>query len=309
MSGLMQEMVLLYSFALVGYIVFKCKVLNKNSHDVLSSIILKITLPCLIIYSLDKPFEIGMLKEFIYLLLLSIYILTVSVVLASWMGSRMKGGKKKRSSYESLIIFGNQGFIGYAVVYTLFGEDGIIYVVIFNIFYLILIWTYGIYLFNKDSDAFTYKKLFNTGLISTLLGIILLLLPFSLPLLMTNMLGEIGYMTIPLSMIMIGSLIATVKGKELIAIMKNPYIWLAVLAKLILIPLLFFPFLFFLPCPQLFIIACVVSAMPSATSTSLYAQQFEGDVQFASVGVALSTMISLATIPAFILLLTFLLDN
>ncbi|HZW68153.1 MAG TPA: AEC family transporter [Pseudogracilibacillus sp.] len=309
MGNLIQEMVVLYSFALLGYAAFKCKVLNKDSHDVLSSIILKITLPCLIIHSLDKPFEIEMLKEFIYLLSLSLYILTASVLLASWMGNRMRDEKRKRAAYESLIIFGNQGFIGYAVVYTLFGEDGIVYVVIFNIFYLILIWTYGIYLFNRASDVFTYRRLFNAGLISTLLGIIILLLPFSLPLFVTNMLEEIGNMTIPLSMIMIGSLIATVKGKELLVLMKNTYIWLAVLAKLILIPLLLFPFIFFPSYPQLLIIACLVSAMPSATTSSLYAQQYGGDAQFASVGVALSTMLSLVTIPVFILLLTSLLKG
>ena len=71
---LIQEMIVLYGFAFIGFLAMKFNILNKSSNDVLSKLILNITLPCLIIYSLDKPFKTTMLKEFICLLLLSIYI-------------------------------------------------------------------------------------------------------------------------------------------------------------------------------------------------------------------------------------------
>lgn len=301
---LIQEMIVLYGFAVVGFTAMKLNVLNKSSNDVLSKLILNITLPCLIIYSLDKPFNITMLKEFIWLLFLSLYILTMTVLLASWLGKRLWNNRSKRAAYESLIIFGNQGFIGYAVVFVLFGEGGIIYLVIFNIFYLILIWTYGIYLFTKDNGEFTFRRLLNSGVISTLIGVCILILPIRLNFLISNTLEEVGKMTIPLSMIVIGSSMATVKFKDLMSMIKDIYIWLATILKLIIIPMLLLPFLLFPVHPKLMIIAFVVSGMPSASTTSLYAQKYNGDIQFSSIGVLLSTVISSVTIPLLILIIT-----
>jgi len=183
------------------------------------------------------------------------------------MGKRLWNNKSKRAAYESLIIFGNQGFIGYAVVFVLFGEGGIIYLVIFNIFYLILIWTYGIYLFTKDNGEFTLRRLLNSGLISTLIGVIVLILPIRLNFLISNTLEEVGKMTIPLSMLVIGSLMATVKFKDLMIIIKDIYIWLATLLKLIIIPLLLLPFLLLPLNPKIMMIAFIVAGMPSASTT------------------------------------------
>ena len=84
---------------------------------------------------------------------MSIFILCISVILASWLRRKATLPEKQKTVYESLIIFGNQGFIGFAIIYLLMAEQGIFYLTIFNICYLILIWTYGIYLFTKREQA------------------------------------------------------------------------------------------------------------------------------------------------------------
>lgn len=63
------------------------------------------------------------------------------------------------------------------------------------------------------------------------------------------MLESVGQMTIPLSMLMIGGLLANLNGKELWIIIQDRHIWFACLAKLIGIPLLLLP-AFFLPIPD-----------------------------------------------------------
>ncbi|WP_368653782.1 AEC family transporter [Ornithinibacillus sp. 4-3] len=297
---LIQEMMVLYGFAIIGFTAMKFNILNKSSIDVLSKLILNVTLPCLIIHSLDKTFTFTMLKDFIWLLLISLYVLAVATLLAHWMGKRLQHNKNKRATYESLIIFGNQGFIGYAVVMALFGEEEIIYLVIFNIFYLILIWTYGIYLFTKNNGEFTIKGLLNSGLMSTIIGIIILLLPIKLNFIISKTLEEVGNITVPLSMIFIGSLLAVVKYKDLCRMIKDIYIWLATILRLIAIPILVLPFLYLSIHPKLIMIAFIVSGMPSAPTTSLYAQKYGGDIQFSSIGVLLSTVLSLITIPLLI---------
>src|SRR5699024_5562037 len=149
---------------------------------------------------------------------------------------------------------------------------------LFNICYLVLIWTYGIYLFTKDEPSINWKGLFlNPGILSTLIGLIMLFLPFKWPSPILDTFEIVGEMTIPLSMLLIGSLLADIQWDDFRKYCKNIYIWIAACCKLLILPLFLLIFIFFdVPYP-LIIIAVLTSAMPSASTTSVYAQKFGGD--------------------------------
>lgn len=210
----------------------------------------------------------------------------------------------QKSVFESLIIFGNQGFIGFAVSYILMGNQGIIYLTMFNICYLILIWTYGIYLFTKHEQNVNWKMLFfNPGIVATLVGLCMLILPFGWPSILLKTFEDVGKMTIPLSMMLIGSFLADFDKKDFIWFGKNRYIWLAATMKLLLLPLSLL-FFVFLPVPHsLLIVAMITAAMPSASTTSVYAQKFGADASFASFGVMLTTILCVFTLPIIYIIL------
>ncbi|GAE36850.1 AEC family transporter [Halalkalibacter akibai] len=124
-----------------------------------------------------------------------------------------------------------------------------------------------------------------------------MLLPFRLPLLISGVLSDIGTMTLPLSMILIGSLLAAIRFNEFKQLMKNKYIWYASAAKLILIPLTLVPFLW-LPVSTIVIgVALLVTATPSAPTVPMFAQKYGGDVTFSSVIVATTTILCVITVP------------
>ncbi|MFP3919293.1 AEC family transporter [Lysinibacillus telephonicus] len=293
-----QEMLTLYGIAILGFIVRKRGILNENANGVLTQLILYVTLPALILFSLDISFSFTLVKEFLLLIIMSIYVLLLSCFLAKWMGTRSKLPEKQNSVYEGLIIFGNQGFIGYAVIFIIFGNQGIIYLTMFNLCYLLLIWTYGIYLFSKNDDGIRWEILFlNPGILSTITGLVIFLSPITWPDIISDGLEIVGKMTIPLSMIIIGSLIADVKYASLFTIFKNGYLWKAAIAKLLFIPLLLVPFAAIGVTTPLLLIAVIVSGMPSAPTISLYAQKYGADAFFASLGVLLSTLLCIITVP------------
>ncbi|TFJ91944.1 AEC family transporter [Lentibacillus salicampi] len=294
----LQEMVHLYIIALIGFIVRKMGVLNQDTDYVLTQLILYVTLPALILFSLDIPFSFSLMKEFLLLLGMSAYILLLSIFLAGWMRRRSILVDRQKSVYEGLIIFGNQGYIGFAVIFAVFGEQGIVYLTMFNLIYFILIWTYGIYLFTKDKAQIAWRNIIlNPGVVSTLTGILVLFLPISWPGLLTNTFESVGKMTVPLSMILIGSLIANITYQDFGSLMKNTYIWKAVILKLLIIPLLLLPFGAFSIPFSLLMIAVLTAGMPSAPTMSLYAQKFGGDTHFASLGVMISSLLGVLTIP------------
>ncbi|SFB36245.1 hypothetical protein SAMN04488072_11934 [Lentibacillus halodurans] len=297
-SAFLQEMVHLYITALIGFMLRKKGILNQSTDHELTQLILYVTLPALILFSLDIPFSFFLIKEFLLLLGMSAYILLLSIFLAGWMRRRSNLPDRQKSVYEGLIIFGNQGYIGFAVIFAVFGEQGIVYLTMFNLIYFILIWTYGIYLFTNDKSQIEWRKIFlNPGVLSTLTGMLVLFLPISWPGLLVSTFENVGKMTVPLSMILIGSLIANITCKDFAFLMKNIYIWKAVMFKLLIIPLLLIPFAAFSIPSSLLMIAVLTAGMPSAPTMSLYAQKFGADTHFASLGVMISSLSGILTIP------------
>lgn len=298
----LQEMFVLYGIGILGFIVRKKGVLNEHANDVLTHLILSITLPALILFSLDISFSFDIVKDFLWLISMSMYILVLSCFLAKWMKKRAGLEKKQKNVYEGLIIFGNQGFIGYAVSFILFGEQGIIYLTIFNLCYLILIWTYGIFLFSNST--INWKQIFlNPGILSTFVGLILFLLPVNLPVMVSSGLESVGKMTIPLSMMLIGSLVANVNYKDLFLSIKNRYLWKMAIARLLFIPFLLLPFAFISVPFSLLITAILVSGMPAAPTITLFSQKYGADTLFASLGVLITTLLCIVTIPLLYLIL------
>lgn len=309
-GAFLQEMLGLYGIAFLGFIVRKKNILNEHANDVLTQLILYITLPALIICSLDITFSAYIIKDFLWLMSMSIYILVLSCFLAIWMKKRAALEQKQKNVYEGLIIFGNQGFIGYAVSSIILGEQGIIYLTIFNLCYLILIWTYGLFLFSESKHKFNWKQTFcHSGIFSTFIGIILFLLPFHLPVMVSNLMESIGNMTIPLSMLLIGSLIAKVNYNELFLLIKNTHLWKMAFVRLLFIPFLLLPFTFLNVPFSLLIIAILVSGMPAAPTIILFSQKYNADTLFASLGVLITTLLCIFTIPFLYLILSIIYNH
>ncbi|MEN1969550.1 AEC family transporter [Lentibacillus sp. N15] len=306
-GAFLQAMIPLYIMAIIGFMGRRIKILHAHANQVITQLMLYITLPALILFSLNATLSMDLLADFIWLVAMSIFILSISIFASALLRRKAALPLKQKSVYESLIIFGNQGFIGFAISYIIMAEQGIIYLTLFNICYLILIWTYGIYIFTKNEQSVDWKGLvFNPGILSTLVGLGMLFLPFNWPDILLDTFESVGKMTIPLSMILIGSLLAEIQWHDLKQYSKNVYIWIAACCKLLILPLFLLIFLFFHVAYPLIIIAVLTSAMPSASTTSVYAQKFGGDASFASFGVLLSTLLCILTIPLLYSLLQWL---
>lgn len=309
-SAFVLTMVPLYLMAVIGFIARKLNVVGSSANPVITQLMLYVTLPALILFSLNTTFSAELLVDFTWLLamsvyVMSVYVMSVSIVTGAWLRKRAALPDGQKSVYESLIVFGNQGFIGVAVSYMLMGEQGVIYLTLFNIFYLVLIWSYGIYLFTRHEAAVYWPRLFlNPGILATLIGLVMLFLPLSWPDMLLRTFEDVGQMTVPLSMILIGSLLADTSMNDFRRYSRNVYIWAASSMKLLVLPVTLLVFLLFQVPEHLLLIAVLTAGMPSATTTTVYAQKFGADAVFASYGVICSTILCVMTIP---LLYSFLL--
>lgn len=302
-----EALIPLYIMAMIGFFAQRSNILGEQANQVITQLMLYITLPALILFSLNTSFSKSFMYDFFWLTVMSIFVLSFSIVIAAYVRRRALLPFERKSVYESLIIFGNQGYIGFVVSYILLGSQGVLYVTLFNIVYFFLIWTYGIYLFMKQAQKIEWRFLFlNPGTSSTFIGLCMLFSPFTWPAIVLDVFENVRKVTIPLSMMFIGSLLATLNFKEFTLFIKNKYLWYAASFKLIFFPLSLFIFLLFPVSYPALTIAILTAGMPSASTTSIYAEKYDADSIFSSFGVMLSTLLCIFTIPFFYFLLNWL---
>nr|WP_281064353.1 AEC family transporter [Clostridium muellerianum] len=160
-------------------------------------------------------------------------------------------------------------------------------------------WSYGVILFTGKSDLKSIKKsLVNLPLICTFLGIIIFLFSIKLPLPLLNTLSSIGNMTTPISMFIIGAMLADVKLKD---VFNGFSIYYVNSIKLIAVPFLTYAVLRFLNADKTLLYICVIlMAMPTASLIGVLAEKYNGDKIAASKCAFLTTVFSIITIPAVI---------
>jgi predicted permease len=121
----------------------------------------------------------------------------------------------------------------------------------------------------------------------------------SMPLPLEKALVSVGAMTTPLSMIIVGSMLAEIKLKE---VFSGFAVYYVSAVRLIAAPLLTLAIMKLLHADQLLTeIAVTVEAMPAAVIATVLASKFGGDTKLASRCVFISTIISMVTIPLIVM--------
>lgn len=295
----------LYIIVAIGWIIRRKKLISEQGQRAFTTLLLYVALPCLIISSMHMPFQYEQAYGAFIMFGLSIYIMGGTLILSRLITRKLTLPTERKAVFENVILFGNQGFIGMVIILQLFSQEGMLFASVFNLIYYVLIWTYAIYLMNPgalpDSKAVFILK--NPGFLATVFGFVLFIFPIQIPAFIMEPAATVGQMTVPLSMIMIGMMISTVTFSKAVAYMKDIFVYIAVLIRLFIYPILFFLPLLFLNIPfELFMIACLLAATPSPATVSMYAQLYGGDVEFAAVVVFFSTILSVVSIPLVYLL-------
>jgi len=192
--------------------------------------------------------------------------------------------------------YSNILFIGIPIIGSLYGEKGLFILVIYNTISNLFLFTLGVKLYKKNVDLKTIViSLLSPALLSSFLGILLLILGLSLPPTVNNALNQLGAMTAPLSMIITGALFGLVNIRQFI-LSKNIYLFCSV--RLILIPILVFILLNPIITNKLVLGVMVLSAgMPAgATNTSL-ATIYSNKGPETSQYVVMSSLLCIVTLP------------
>jgi predicted permease len=208
---------------------------------------------------------------------------------------------QKLGLYQFLILLGNTAFMGYPVIQAIYGDTGVFYASMFNIWHNVIMFSYALSLLQRGKKIQWGKLLRNNGMIATLLGFVLFLCPFTLPYVLHRPMEWVGDMTIPLCLLIVGGRMSASSPRELL---KPRAIWLTSLVRLVLFPLILMPVLMLLGLPEiLIVIPVIVFSTPVALTAGALAQEYGGDEEIASRAVVLSNILSIVTMTLVVLAL------
>lgn len=294
------RILLLFGIAAIGFVAGKTGILGGEINKKLSSLVLNVTLPAMIVASVtDVPAGIGSL-DIIKLLGVSCMLYAVMLIPALLVPRLMKTEQKNKGICEFLIWFGNVGFMGFPVVSSIYGSGAVFLVAVFNLPMNLLCFTLGIWMVAPEGTKIRLKEVLSPAVIASVLAPVLYLLPVSIPVLLYDGLGLLGDATVPLAMMLVGASLAQMPLRDMIA---DKAVYPPVTAKLILCPVIVGFLLMLLPLdPEIYGIAVLLAAMPSASLGTLFAIQYGSDAELASKTVCLSTLASAVTVPLAVLL-------
>lgn len=139
------------------------------------------------------------------------------------------------------------------------------------------------------------KKIFNIGVIACITAKLLYFLQTPVPSFLQAFITNLGNLTAPLSMMIIGASLAQMPLKELFLDKK---LLLFSLVKLLLLPAVWMIMVNRVAEQEILRGVCLVMmATPAGSMTAMLAQQYGGDYETASRGVALTTVLSVITMP------------
>lgn len=296
---LINSIVLMACLMFIGFYLREKDKLNDDAEDSLIYILVNITTPAMIINTLVIDFSIEQLKTGLVLFFVAV-IFDFSLILLAKSSVIRIGDNEKRKIIKYSVAFMNGGFMGYPLVNQMFGAEGMFYATMFHTPNIIFMWTYGMsILIERKKDESRYKQMFfNPGMMGVYIGFFIYFSQLPVPIFAKSLLGLLTNVTTVLSMIIIGSKIATI-GIKRAFVDKEAYY--TTFLRLIISPILMIIVLQFLDFSDMIKqIYVIYAALPVAALMPIIAKKYSCDDAFASKIVVITHMMSLITIPLFV---------
>lgn len=294
-------------FVIPGYIVCKMKKASANHLKTMSAVLLYAGTPCMISNSFlsIKYTPEGFLNLVLFFIIVTVIQTVFILGLYFIFRKKTENGKYRVLTVGSAL--GNVGYFGLPLVQAVFKSPEVmayssIYVVSMNL----ILFTLGVYLLTKRKDLITIKSaLFNPATLGLAVGLFFYLTGFNklIPAdnILFNFIETMSKLTLPLSMIILGIRLASMKLKS---IFTCSYAYMLAVGKLIVYPLFAYLLVVFLPLSSVIkAVVLVLSATPCAASVMTIAELYENEEETSANSVMMTTLLSFITIPIITLLL------
>lgn len=295
--NMVNAQLVLFVYLAAGMYCFKRGLIDTDMKKKLVDFILKVTLPCMIFNSFNKPLTADVLKKTAMAFLVALCIALLSYLCGKVLYNRYPSDRKSILQYCTLV--NNSGFLGMPMVSSVYGSDGLLYASIFIIPNRIMMWTAGLSLFTVSDFKSKCKNIFlNPCIITVFLGLIRRLFNLPFPAFLDTAIANIGAITSPLSMMVIGTMLVGISWKTLL----EPSIFYLAFVRLVGLPVIALILMNLLHFdPMLTGVSLILTGMPAGSTSALLASKYGADEDYASRCIITTTLMSLITVPILML--------
>lgn len=285
---------------IVGMFLKRFDVLKEEHSSVLSKIVLNISLPSLIFMNIATANITG---DMIYLPIFSFGLSFICMIIA-FIYSKLRGySKVKTWTIIILLSLMNTAFIGYPIVLGVFGKEGFLYAIFYDMAVAILFVIFGILLstiFGGNKRDVLKNGLTFIPLWSIIFGVLFNIFNIPLGYVFENILTYLGNSAIPLIMLSLG---LTINVHDFRSYLSDT-IFISV-SRLLLAPIILFLILSSLNFDGLMLqVSVLQAAMPTAMNALVLAITYDLDVELVSSVVFITTILCLFTLPLIISVIT-----
>jgi len=287
---------------ILGFFLGKRGLINKETNKGFVSLLLSVFMPASLFSAFPATADENLLDLFFLGLLAGFIVMFSLIILSKLIFNQKLWQKSLATEAQFAFIFNNATFLGFPIISTTFGEEGIIPYCGFIIAFNLALFSYGIWLFKRvETKHFLKKTILNPNIIAVLFGMLIFLFHVELPTVITSSVKYVAGATTPLSLLCIGYMLSEAKITK---VMKSWRLLVISLIQLIAAPILTFALLRLVGFPDQVVIVCtLIQALPTATSLGLFAEKYGGRVEESSELVVISTLCSVLTLPLMVAIL------
>lgn len=281
---------------LIGMLLKRTNVLSRDHSSLLSKIVINISLPSLIFINIASA---NISHELIYPPIIAFGISLICMLIAIIYSRIRHYSKEKTWTIIILLSLMNTAFIGYPIVLGVFGNEGFLRAIFFDMAIALMFVFFGMMLstfFGGNKKEVLKNALKFVPLWAVMFGIIFNIFNIPLGYVLKNSLTYLGNSTIPLIMLSLG---LTINFADFKSYLSDTIFVSAV--RLIVAPLLVYFLLLYLGVDDMILkVSVVESAMPTAMNALVLAITYDLDVELVSSVVFATTILSVLTLPLII---------
>ena len=307
------SMLSLIIVTLMGYIAAKVGFLTADIRPKISGLIFNITLPCTILASVGEVDPATGTDAITWSLVLGAALFFVMLAAGALANLVLRTPRGERALYLWMSVLTNTGFIGFAVLESIFGGAsvflGSIFIAISNVF----IYSIGVAVLRSGSthaESFAHggarrrrtvdvrgmlKDMLNVPLVVSLVAMVIFFAGIPVPAPLMRAADMAGGITSPLAMMLVGLSIA---DAHLGAVLRQGRLWIFTLVRFLLAPVAAYLLLApVVPSELALGVFTVMLAMPTGSMAAPIAATYGRDAELPAQGTIVATLASFAIVP------------
>ena len=295
MVAIFEQVLILITFCLTGFVLCKSKLLNAEHSKPLSVLLVYVFFPCMSFNTFSAQFNITYLQQKGAVILVSIGLLAVMVAVSKLVTKLLGGESYTRNVNEYSMATANIGYMGYPLVGAIFNQEVLLDCMMFGLPMSIYIGTIGYNMLTIGKGQKTiWQKIFTPSLIGILIGCAVGISGIKLPQTVFDIAKMSSNCVAPVSMLLTGMAISQFSIKELLSDWK---VYVVCAVRLVLAPFLAWSLVKLFGFGFALIPAAALYAMPCGMNNIVFPKLVGKDCRHGAAIVLVSTFLSMLTIP------------